>query len=151
VTLVAVLTGAVVFLADLLRRLTLPVEVGAASARSYRGASTRPGRLRLALPSDCDLAGRDVVLVDDILDTGRTLGGLTRLARRRGAASVRTCVLLRKARPDLPHRMAADLVGFDVPDVFVVGYGLDFDGKYRSLPDVCTLRPSVAPAREAAS
>ena len=139
VTMLAVLTGAMVFMADLVRRLTMPVEIATVTAQSYRGQATRAGRLRTSLPGDLDLAGRRVLIVDDILDSGQTLHALKRLLGRRGAADVRTCTLVRKDRPDLTGREGADFVGFDIPDLFVVGYGLDFDGQYRHLPDIRVL------------
>ena len=80
-----------------------------------------------------------MLIVDDILDSGQTLSALRRLVGRRGAAGVRTCALVRKDRPDLSRRAGADFVGFDIPDLFVVGYGLDFDGQFRHLPDIRVL------------
>lgn len=139
ILLLAVLTGAVIFAADLVRRLTMPVELAAATARSYRGQTTRGGRLQTTLPSELDVTGREVLVVDDILDSGQTLTALRRLIHRRGAVDVRTCALVRKERPDLPERAEADFVGFDIPDLFVVGYGLDFDGHFRHLPDIRVL------------
>ena len=104
VTLLAVLTGAVVFAADLVRRLTMPLEIATATARSYRGAATRAGRLRATLQGDTDLTGREVLIVDDILDSGKTLSVLRRLAGQRGAADVRTCALVRAEGVALPRR-----------------------------------------------
>ena len=82
------------------------------------------------------------MIVDDILDSGRTLAAVTQIARDAGAARVRTCVLLRKKLPN-PPVVEADHVGFEIPDEFVVGYGLDYDGVYRNLPDICVLKPEV--------
>ncbi len=140
VTLVAVLTGALVFVADLIRRLPIRLRVEVARVSSYRGPATRAQDLRFALPLEADLAGREVLIVDDILDSGRTLSALVALVGAMRPASVRTCVLLRKSRPDVPERISPDFVGFDIPDEFAVGYGLDHDNLYRNLPDLCVLR-----------
>ncbi len=146
VVLLGVLTGAVVFLADLVRRLELSVEIGFVGVRSYPGNSVRSRGPRVVLPIDCDLAGQDVLIVDDILDSGGTLTTVMPLVAEAGAADVRSCVMLRKARPDVADRIEADFVGFDVPDLFVVGYGLDYDGLYRHLPDVRVLAACDSPA-----
>jgi hypoxanthine phosphoribosyltransferase len=138
VVVVGVLTGSIVVVADLIRRLEGPVELSMVSASSYRGTATVPGRLELRLDSLPELTGRDVLLVDDIFDTGRTLEALVVELGRRGAASVRSLVLVRKAgRAQVAMR--PDFVGFDIPDVFVVGYGLDFDGAWRHLPHLAAL------------
>jgi hypoxanthine phosphoribosyltransferase len=141
---VAVLKGSILFAADLIRRLPGPLELAFASARSY-GAGTEPGLLELELlPPEDELRGREVLLVDDILDSGRTLERLARELRARGARDVRTCVLL-----DKPSRrraaIAADWRCFEVADEFVVGYGLDLGGRYRNLPYVGTLRAERLP------
>jgi len=147
ITILAVLTGSLVFLADLMRHLAMPVRVGVVSVSSYRGSATTPGDVRFTIPLADDLAGRDVLVLDDVLDSGRTLGALLGELAARGPASMRTCVLLRKARPDLPGRMSADFVCFDVPNEFVVGYGLDHDDRHRNLPDICVLsRHAARPA-----
>ena len=138
-TLVGVLTGAFMFLGDLLRALAIPVHLDVASVCSYPGGATESHRPRLRLPPAGDLAGRHVLLVDDILDSGRTLAFLVRLLSVQEPASLRTCVLLQKYRPDLPARIVVDMVGFDVPDEFIVGYGLDHDDLHRNLPDLCVL------------
>jgi hypoxanthine phosphoribosyltransferase len=149
VTVIGVLKGSCIFCADLVRRLPFPLELGFAAASSY-GAETNPGPLELHyFPSADEVSGRDVLLVDDILDSGRTLQRLRVELVERGAASVRTCVLL-----DKPARRAvaleADFRCFEVEDVFVVGYGLDFGGRYRNLPFVAELGRAVtgAPARD---
>ena len=140
VTVVGVLTGSIVLVADLIRRLDGPVRVGMVWASSYRGTATEPGRLDLRLDLLPDLEGQHLLVVDDIFDTGRTLDGLMRELGERGAASVRSLVLLRKAgRAEVA--LEPDYVGFEIPDRFVVGYGLDFDGCYRNLPDVRVLHP----------
>jgi hypoxanthine phosphoribosyltransferase len=137
-TVVGVLTGSIVRVSDLIRRLEGPVRVSMVWASSYRGTATRPGALELRLDLLPDLSGQDVLLVDDIFDTGRTLEALLEELRRRGAASVRSLVLLRKAgRAEVATQ--PDFVGFDIPDEFVVGYGLDFDGAWRHLPYLAVL------------
>jgi len=145
VTILAVLTGAVIFLADLMRQLPLAMRIELVSVSSYPGTATASQgvNFRTQLP---DLTGKDVLIVDDILDTGRTIAALIRAVRDAGADSVRTCVLLRKlfAKGSAEAsggdgRGAPDFVGFDIDDEFVVGYGLDFDNLYRNLPDLCVL------------
>ncbi len=148
-TLVAVLKGACVFAADLLRRLDGPVELAFVAASSYRDGTTS-GTLHLDLfPSQAEIQGRRLLLVDDILDTGRTLQALRRELLARGAIEVRTCAFL-----DKPARRCVDLEAdfrcFEVEDLFVVGYGLDFAGRYRNLPYVGELRPEVFARAQAA-
>lgn len=141
-SVLAVLTGSLVFLADLIRRLPLRLRLQVMTASSY-GADTEPGRLVVQIPSDVDLEGHDVLIVDDVLDTGHTLGEIIRRVSAQQPASLRCCVLLDKARPDIPSRPAADFCGFRIDGQFVVGYGLDVDNLYRNLPDICVLKESV--------
>jgi hypoxanthine phosphoribosyltransferase len=139
---VGVLTGAFVFLADLVRHIRGRVQFAFVKAESY-GDGTKPGDLSLTLVGESDLAGRDVLVVEDILDTGRTLRGLLDLFRARGARSVRSVVLLdKKSRREVP--VEADFVGFTVPDVFLVGYGLDHAQRFRNLPYIGVLRADAA-------
>jgi hypoxanthine phosphoribosyltransferase len=135
---VGVLTGSVVLVADLIRRLDCPVRLAMVWASSYRGPATRAGTLELRLDMLPDLAGQHVLLVDDIFDSGRTLEALVRDLQGRGAASVRSLVLLRKTGRAEVH-LQPDFVGFDIPDVFVVGYGLDHDGCWRQLPHLAAI------------
>lgn len=139
--LVGVLIGAFVFMADLVRALDFPLEVDFLNASSY-GDGTDPGALEIVSDLTCDVAGRDVVIVDDICDTGQTLRALVLMLRDRGAASVRSCCLL-----DKPERRTCDFepdyVGVSIPDRFVVGYGLDYAGGCRNLPCVGVLRPEM--------
>ena len=137
-SIVGVLTGSIVLVADLIRRLDGPVRLHMVQASSYRGAATSPGRLDLRLDLLPDLDGQDVLLVDDIFDTGRTLEALIAEIRRRGAASVKSLVLLRK-RSRAEVVIEPDYIGFEIPDAFVVGYGLDFDGCWRQLPHLAAL------------
>jgi hypoxanthine phosphoribosyltransferase len=139
-TIAAVLTGSLIFVADLIRELPLKMRLDLASVSSYPDDAVESRGPRLELPPSASLTGRDVLIVDDILDSGRTLQLLREAIQASGAASVRSCMFLEKSRPDLPDRPAADFVGFRIPQVFVVGYGLDFDNLYRNLPDICVLR-----------
>jgi hypoxanthine phosphoribosyltransferase len=135
-TVLVVLTGGIMFASDLVRRLSGPVRLETAGLRSYRGADTKPGTLQYTHPLPANLHGRNVLIVDDILDTGRTLARLMDDVRRVAAAEVRAAVLLRKDRPDVPQRPSVDWVGFEIADRFVAGYGLDYDGLYRNCPEV---------------
>jgi hypoxanthine phosphoribosyltransferase len=148
-TVVGVLTGSIVLVSDLIRRLEGPVRVSMVWASSYRGTATRPGRLEMRLDQLPDLSGQDVLVVDDIFDSGRTLEALLAELRGRGAARVRSLVLLRKqGRSEVT--ITPDFVGFEIPDLFVVGYGLDFDGAWRHLPYLAALDPEdIAAARSA--
>jgi hypoxanthine phosphoribosyltransferase len=138
VTIVGVLTGCLMFLADLVRHLDLPLRIGLLQASSYRGATTTAGELRITPTLLLDVRGRHVLLLDDILDTGQTLGKLVQHIREQGALSVRVAVLLRKlGRQQVP--LEPDFCGFEIPDAFVVGYGLDYNDEYRHLPYVAVL------------
>ena len=138
-TIVAVLTGSLIALADLIRRIRIPLRIALVQASSYRGATTTATTLVVNDAFAPDVAGREVLLLDDILDTGQTLAALVQHISDRGAASVRTAVLLRKiGRQVVP--IEPDYCGFVIPDVFVVGYGLDYNDDYRHLPYVGVLR-----------
>jgi hypoxanthine phosphoribosyltransferase len=139
-TILAVLTGSLIFLADLVRNMPLMMRLDVVSISSYPGAATRSQGPRFRLAPAVELAGRDVLIIDDILDSGQTLQLLVDAIAPYHPASLRTCVLLRKDRPDVDDRIEADYAGFDVPDEFVIGYGLDHDLLYRNLPDICVLR-----------
>jgi hypoxanthine phosphoribosyltransferase len=137
-TIVGVLIGSVVLLADLIRRLDIPCRIDMVQARSYRG--TRPGPLVINTDFLGDIRDRHVLLVDDIFDTGNTLDELIPQIDELGPASVHTAVLLRKqGQAKVPF--APDFVGFEVPNVFVVGFGLDYCDAYRNLPYVAALEP----------
>ena len=138
-TIVAVLTGSLIALADLVRQIRIPLRIALLQASSYRGATTTATTLVVNEAFAPDVNGRDVLLLDDILDTGQTLSALVRHISDRGAATVRTAVLLRKiGRQVIP--IEPDYCGFEIPDVFVVGYGLDFNDEYRHLPYVGVLQ-----------
>ncbi|MCX5659862.1 MAG: phosphoribosyltransferase family protein [Planctomycetota bacterium] len=155
ITLVPVLTGSIIFVSDLIRHMPLRMQIRLISITSYPGASTssQGAKLRGGLTSLPEsLAGAHVLLIDDILDSGKTLTLACEEIAKRGPASVKTCVLLRKQRPEAA-KFPVDYVCFDIPDKFVVGYGLDCNDYYRNLPDIVTLRPEVLArlAAEAAS
>ncbi|MGD9644865.1 MAG: hypoxanthine phosphoribosyltransferase [Pirellulales bacterium] len=140
-TIVGVLTGSIVLVADLIRQLEMPLRIVLVQARSYRGRSTAPGSLYVDAGALVDLRGQDVLIVDDIYDTGRTLEELISLIDATNPASVRVAVLLRKlGRQQIV--MEPDWIGFDIPDEFVVGYGLDYDDLYRNLPYLAALEPA---------
>jgi hypoxanthine phosphoribosyltransferase len=141
-TVVAVLKGSCVFVADLIRRIPVPLQLAFACAESYR-QGTEPGTLDLRLlPHGEEVAGQYVLLVDDILDSGRTMEAIQKELFDRGALDVKTCAFLDKpVRRQVDIR--ADFRCFEIEDVFAVGYGLDFAGKYRNLPYVGALRPEV--------
>jgi hypoxanthine phosphoribosyltransferase len=139
-TIIGVLTGSMVLMADLIRRIDLPMRVGLVQARSYQGATTQAGPLVLNMSLLPEVGGRDVLLVDDIFDTGQTLSTLVAQLQGFGTLSVRTAVLLRKQGRS-KVTLVPDHVGFDIPDHFVVGYGLDYQDAYRHLPHVAVLEP----------
>jgi hypoxanthine phosphoribosyltransferase len=141
-TIVGVLIGSVILLADLIRLLDLPLCVEMVQARSYRGNSTRPGPLAVNLELlSTGIQGRNVLLVDDIFDTGHTLWELIPQLDELGPASIRSAVLLQKeGRCEVP--MKPDFVAFTIPNEFVVGYGLDYQYQYRNLPYLAVLEPS---------
>lgn len=138
---VAILNGTVMFLADLLRHLAFPLRLDFVGVSSY-GNSTTSGDLQFTHCTRLDIQRRDVLVVDDILDTGKTLSAVTARLRQLKPRRLRTCVLLQKqARRKTKAR--ADYVGFQIPDEFVVGYGLDFAERYRNLPFIAVLKPEV--------
>jgi len=140
VTVVGVLTGCLIFMADLIRRLDLHLRIALLQASSYRGETTTSGALRIWDDLLPDLRGKHVLLMDDILDTGQTLGKLVEHLNNLGAASVRVAVLLRKeGRQRVP--LEPDFCGFVIPDKFVVGYGLDYNDEYRHLPFIGVFDP----------
>lgn len=137
-TIVAVLTGSLILLADLMRQIGLPLRVALLQASSYKGETTTAGVLQINDAFAPDVAGRDVLLLDDILDTGNTLSTLVARMKDRGANSVRTAVLLRKIGRQVVQ-LEPDYCGFMIPDKFVVGYGLDYNDDYRHLPHIGVL------------
>ncbi len=140
--LVGILNGSVVVLSDLMRHIDLPCEIAFMAVSSYGAGTTTSGVVRILKDLDRDITGRHVLIVEDIVDTGLTLSHLRRSLLSRGAETLEVCALLSK-----PSRREVDLeikyLGFEVPDEFVVGYGIDYAGSYRNLPDVCVLKPEV--------
>ena len=143
VHLICILKGGVFFTCELAKRLTVPVTLDFMSVSSYGGGNTTStGLVKIIKDLDGDLSGKDVLIVEDILDTGITLSNLVPMLKMRNPNSVKICTIL-----DKPSRRKADIApdyeGFAVPDEFVVGYGLDYDEKYRNLPYIGVLKPSV--------
>lgn len=138
---VSLLSGTVMFLADLIRHLSLPLRLDFIGVSSY-GLGTESGELIFTKELRLDVRGRDVLLVDDILDTGNTLYRVLAKLRALKPRRIKTCVLLNKATRRV-EEVKADYVGFEIPDLFVVGYGLDFAERYRNLPFVCVLKPEL--------
>ena len=136
--LIGVLRGAFVFLADLSRRLTVPCRVDFVALSSYGDGSPSSGAVRLVMDLRVDVAGKHVLVVEDIVDSGHTLAYLVAMLQARHPASLKTCVLTRKAGR-LETDVALDYVGFDIPDRWVVGYGLDYNDRFRTLPYIGAL------------
>ncbi len=144
-TIVPILTGSIIFVADLIRHLPLRMQIHLISVHSYPGTATksRGARIRQELTHPPEnFHGRHVLIVDDILDSGSTLKLVRRVIEQRQPASIRTCVLLRKRRPQA-LAVPVDFVCFDIEDRFVVGYGLDYNDYYRNLPDIMVLREDL--------
>src|SRR3954468_2892560 len=142
ITIVPILTGAMIFCCDLIRRIPIPMKIGLMTVSSYPGSSIRSQGSQLLGQQLADVRGRHVLLIDDILDSGGTLKLVLPAVRAMNPASLKSCVLLRKDRP-AAREVPVDYVGFEIPDEFVVGYGLDYDNYYRNLPDIVTLKKSV--------
>lgn len=142
VLLIGILKGAVPFMADLSRAMQIPTKQDWMAVSSYGSGTSSSGVVRILKDLDTDVKDRDVLIVEDIIDSGLTLSWLTANLKARGAASVEIVTLLRK--PDAAKvQISVRWVGFDIPNAFVVGYGLDYDERYRSLDGVGVLSPSV--------
>jgi hypoxanthine phosphoribosyltransferase len=142
-TLVSVLKGSLPFMADLMRRITLPLRIDLMEVSSYGGTSTESsGLVRILKDLSAPIDGRDVLLVEDIIDTGLTLNYLIRYLKGKNPNSIKVCTLLDKPARRLVE-IPLDYVGFEIPDAFVVGYGLDFGEVYRNLRFVGVLRPEA--------
>ncbi|MDQ4010953.1 MAG: hypoxanthine phosphoribosyltransferase [Actinomycetota bacterium] len=140
--LVGVLKGAVMFMTDLARALPIPVQLEFMAVASYGSATSSSGVVRILKDLDRDIAGRNVLIVEDIIDSGLTLSWLLRNLASRRPASMEVCTLLRK--PDaVTIEVPVRYIGFDIPNEFVVGYGLDYGERYRDLPYIGTLNPEV--------
>ncbi|MCR4622314.1 MAG: hypoxanthine phosphoribosyltransferase [Clostridiales bacterium] len=137
-----VLKGSVVFFADLIRAVDLPIDIEFMSASSYGAATVSSGEVKVVSALDEKIRGRNVVLVEDIIDSGRTIAYIKSDMLKKGVKSLKVVTLL-----DKPSRREADVTpdisGFEVPDEFVVGYGLDYDQKYRNFPDIGILKPEI--------
>ena len=140
--LVAVLKGSVIFMGDLMRAISIPINIDFMSVSSYGGGTKTSGVVKILKDLDHDLSGTDILIVEDILDSGMTLSYLTKLLGQRNVNSIRVATLL-----DKPERRIADIKAdyfcFTVPDEFVVGYGLDYDQQYRHLPYIGVLKPEI--------
>lgn len=139
---VSVLKGSYVFMADLTRKITIPCNVDFMAVSSYGEGTKTTGEVQIIKDIGSKIDGRHLIIVEDILDSGVTLSFLMKILKARGAASIRLCTLLSKPerrKVDVP----IDYLGFEIPDAFVVGYGLDYAEKYRNLPYIGILKPSV--------
>lgn len=142
ITLVGILRGAVLFVADLARAIDAPVTLDFMAVSSYGNTTQSQGRVRILKDLDESITNQHVLLVEDIIDTGLTLAYVLDLLRQRNPASLRVCALLDKAKVRAKH-IAPDYVGFTIEDAFVVGYGLDYAQRYRNLPYIGVLKPEV--------
>ena len=137
--IVPILNGSIIFLADLVRYLPLKLRIGMLTVSSYPGTSVQSRGARITRALTTRITGRHVLVLDDILDSGHTLSLVCRTLQKKGPASLKTCVLLRKPTQQA-RDFPVDYVGFDIPDEFVIGYGLDYDDYYRNLPDIAVLK-----------
>jgi hypoxanthine phosphoribosyltransferase len=144
-TVIAILNGSVILMADLLRRIPLPLKLDCLSVASYHGGSKTTGELVFRQVSLPDIAGRHILLLDDILDSGVTLATIREKIGSLSPESVRICVLLDKKKPRL-RPVEPDYIGFEIADEFVVGYGLDYMERYRNLPYIGVLRKDLIAA-----
>ena len=145
-TVLGVLTGSIVMLSDLIRTINLPLRVGLIQASSYRGTEVTAGDLTINSELVPEISNRDVLLVDDIFDSGRTIASLIETVRKKNPNSVRSAVLLKKAEQSVV-KIEPDYFCFEIPNVFVVGYGLDYNDEYRHLPYIAVLEDEDLPKR----
>ncbi len=140
--LVSILKGSIVFMADLMRKITIPCRIDFMSVSSYGSGTKTSGVVKIQKDLDINLEGYDLLIVEDILDSGKTLSYVRKILEARNPASIRICTLF-----DKPERREADVYadysGAEVPDEFIVGYGLDYDEKYRNLPYIGVLKPEI--------
>lgn len=142
ITVVSIINGAILFTADLLREIPNPIRLDCIRISSYRNDTKSNGQPKLLQSLTLDVTNRHVLLIDDILDTGKTFSAVAAMLKKLNPASLRTCVLLdKRGRREVDFE--ADFVGFQIPDKFVVGYGLDFAERYRNLPCIGVLKPSL--------
>ena len=140
--LVSVLKGSIIFLADLVRAMPIPLSIDLMEVSSYGASTESSGQVRILKDLSTSIAGREVIVVEDIIDTGLTLNYLLRYLHDKGPASIRICCLFDKPARRLAE-IEIDYRGFTIPDRFVIGYGLDYGERYRNLPYIGVLRPSV--------
>jgi hypoxanthine phosphoribosyltransferase len=140
--MIGVLTGAVAFMADLMKAMTIPLQIDFMAISSYGAATKSSGVVRILKDLNEDIEGRRVIIVEDIVDSGLTLQYLLEMLKARQPKDIRVVALLKKDKPDAID-VQADRVGFHIPDEFVIGYGLDYAGQYRNLPYVAVLDPRV--------
>lgn len=140
ITVVVLMDGALFFVADLLRQIDLPMRIVTLGASSYHGGTQSTGNVKINWPAGVSFQGLDILLLDDILDTGHTLHALQERLSQEQPASLRTAVLLDKKRPR-DHDVPVDYCGFEIADEFVVGYGMDYQGRFRNLPCIGVLKP----------
>lgn len=146
VIIIPIMTGAMIFVADLVRELPMKLSLGLVAVSSYPGESVTSKGAYLASELPQDLEGKHIIVLDDILDSGQTLATVRGLIEKQNPASLRMGVMLDKqTRRTVDVRV--DYVGFEIPDEFVVGYGLDFNGYYRNYPEIAVLRPEAIPSR----
>ena len=143
-TVIAILNGSLIFMADLLRRIPLPLKLDCLSVASYHGGLQTSGEVIFRQVAPPDVAGRHILLLDDILDSGTTVDAIREKLETVSPRSIRVCVLLRKIKRRI-RAIDADYVGFDIADEFVVGYGLDYMERYRNLPYIGVLRKGLMP------
>jgi hypoxanthine phosphoribosyltransferase len=142
ITVVSIINGAILFTADLLREIPNPIRLDCIRISSYRNDTKSQGQPQLLQSLTLDISNRHVLLIDDILDTGKTFSAVAAMLTKLNPASLRTCVLLdKRGRREVDFE--ADFVGFQIPDKFVVGYGLDFAERYRNLPCIGVLKPNL--------
>jgi len=139
ITLVCALKGAMIFMADLARQLTSPVDFDFVGASSYSDSTTSTGKVRITKELDFDPSGKNILLIEDILDTGHTIAFLRKYILSKNPASLKICCLLDKPDRRVVHGATVDYTGFSIPDKFVVGYGLDYAQRYRNLPYIGVL------------
>ena len=142
-----VLKGSLTFAADLIRKLDMPIRLDFIQASSYGSGSKSTGQVKIKKDLENDIGGKHLLLIEDIIDSGNTLAGLKKMLKDRGPASVKICALLSKpSRREV--EIEAEYIGAEIPDEFVVGYGLDYDEKYRNLPYIGVLQPRVYGGKE---
>ena len=143
VVVIGILRGAAVFMADIIRAMDVYAEIDFMAVSSYGDATESSGQVKIIKDLDTNIKGRHLLIVEDIIDTGRTLKSLMDLFEYRGAASIKICTLLDKPERRVVKDICPDYVGIQVPDEFLVGYGLDYKQKYRNLPYIGVLKPEI--------